>query len=97
MSAKARAIALLVFCSVAAVVLWFSATAVVPSMAAEYPLSDQQISLFTGAVQAGFVAGTLISAVFGLADRLDPRRFFMVSALVGAGVLALFRRSRASA
>ncbi len=82
-------IALLAFCEVAALVLWFSATAVVPSISAEYPLSSQQISLFTSAVQAGFVIGTLISAVLGLADRIDPRRFFMLSALVAAGANSL--------
>ena len=76
-------------CEVATFVLWFSATAVVPSIAAEYPLSPQQVSLFTSAVQAGFVLGTLISAILGLADRLDPRRFFKVSALIAAGANSL--------
>jgi len=71
-------------CEIGALVLWFSATAVVPSISAEYPLSSQQISLFTSAVQAGFVVGTLASAMLGLADRLDPRRFFMMSALIAA-------------
>ena len=89
MPGKFAAMCLLALCEVATFVLWFSATAVVPSIAAEYPLSSQQISLFTSAVQAGFVAGTLISAIMGLADRLDPRRFFMFSALVAAGANAL--------
>jgi len=83
------AIALLALCEVAALVLWFSATAVVPSITAEYPLSAQQISLFTSTVQAGFVAGSLISAVLGLADRVDPRRLFMASALVAAAANSL--------
>ncbi len=64
--------------------LWFSASAVVPSLIAEYALTPTQASLFTSSVQAGFVAGTLASAVLGLADRIDPRRFFMASALVAA-------------
>ena len=89
MSGKYTAIGLLAVCEVATFVLWFSATAVVPSIAAEYPLSPQQVSLFTSAVQAGFVLGTLISAILGLADRLDPRRFFMVSALIAAGANSL--------
>lgn len=84
LSGKIVAIGLLALCEVFALVLWFSATAVVPSIAAEYPLSSQQISLFTSTVQAGFVAGTLASAMLGLADRLDPRRFFMISAVVAA-------------
>ena len=69
--------------------LWFSASAVVPSLAVEYGLSAAQQSLFTSTVQAGFVVGTLLSAVFGLADRLDPRRFFMASAPVSYTHLTL--------
>ena len=68
--------------------LWFSASAVVPSLTAEYGLSGFTQSLLTSSVQAGFVAGSLVSALFGLADRLDPRRFFMAAALVGAAANA---------
>jgi MFS family permease len=35
-------------------------------------------------VQAGFVLGCLASAMLGLADRVDPRRFFALAACVGA-------------
>ena len=69
--------------------LWFSASAVVPSLKTEIDLSPEQTSLFTSADQIGFVVGTLASAVLVLADRLDPRRFFMVSALVAAAAKAL--------
>lgn len=85
---KVWSITILSLCEVAALALWFSASAVVPSILAEYPLTDTQVSLFTSMVQAGFVAGTLISAIFGLADRLDPRRFFMVATLVAAAANA---------
>ena len=89
MPGKIVAVALLAVCEVAALVLWFSATAVVPSIVEEYPLSSQQVSLFTSAVQAGFVIGTLVSAVLGLADRIDPRRFFMLSVFVAAAANSL--------
>ncbi len=69
--------------------LWFSASAVVPALRAEIELPAAIASLFTSAVQAGFVAGTVVSALLGLADRLDPRRFFMWSAFVAAGANAL--------
>jgi MFS family permease len=64
--------------------LWFSASAVVPTLAATHQLSGFQQGLFTSAVQLGFVAGSLTSALLGLADRLDPRRFFALSALIAA-------------
>ncbi|MDA1097531.1 MAG: MFS transporter [Proteobacteria bacterium] len=82
-------LALLAFCEVAALGLWFSASAVVPSLIAEHGLSSRQASMMTSAVQIGFVAGTVISALFSLADRLDLRRFFMASALVAALANAL--------
>ena len=88
MSEKFRSLALLTFCVIAALALWFSTTAVVPSLAAQYPLMPARLALFTSAVQAGFVAGTVTSAVLGLADRLDPRRFFMVSTLVASAANA---------
>jgi len=86
---KWSALALLAACEVAAMALWFSASAVVPSITLEYPLSATQASLFTSSVQAGFVIGTLLSALLSLADRLEPRRFFMISALVASGANAL--------
>ena len=64
--------------------LWFSATAVIPALRLEGSLDPQTASLFTSAVQLGFVVGTLTSAFLGLADRLDLRRFFMVSAIIAA-------------
>ena len=82
---KLRAILLLALCEVAALAVWFSASAVVPQLRAEFALSGFQVALLTSSVQAGFVLGTLTSALLGLADRLDPRRFFTGAALV-AGV-----------
>ena len=87
--AKTRSIALLAVCEVAAMALWFSASAVVPALVAEFRLSSFAQSLLTSAVQAGFVAGSLTSAILGLADRIEPRRFFMLSALVASGANAL--------
>ncbi|MGE0152619.1 MAG: MFS transporter [Reyranellaceae bacterium] len=83
-SSKAWSLAFLVVAETLALSLWFSASAVVPTLAATHQLSGFQQGLFTSAVQLGFVAGSLTSAVLGLADRLDPRRFFAASALVAA-------------
>jgi len=81
---KTRSLVFLALAETAALSLWFSASAVVPTLAATYHLSGFRQGLFTSAVQAGFVAGSLTSALLGLADRLDPRRFFMASAIVAA-------------
>ena len=82
---KWASLGVLAFCQVAAMGLWFSASTVVPALTAAYGLDGFTQSLFTSAVQAGFVAGSLASALLGLADRLDPRRFFTAAALIAAG------------
>jgi MFS family permease len=85
-SERGRAITLIALCQVGVLALWFSATAVLPALEAQVGLDPVMASLFTSAVQLGFVAGTLVSAILGLADRFDPRVFFMWSA--GAAALA---------
>ncbi len=84
MHGKRGAVAVIALCQVAALALWFSASAVVPSIVAEYGLPLTQAAMLTSAVQAGFVVGTLASAMLGLADRIEARRLFAASALVGA-------------
>ena len=85
---KAWSLSILAFCEVAALALWFSASAVLPSLQAEYEIGPTRASLFTSSVQAGFVVGTIVSAMLGLADRLDMRRFFMTSTLTAGAANA---------
>ena len=89
LDSKPVAIAIIALCQVAAMALWFSASAVVPALLAEYRLSAFAQAALTSGVQLGFVAGSLTSALLGLADRIEPRRFFMLSALVAASANAL--------
>jgi MFS family permease len=86
---KSASIAIIAICQVAAMALWFSASAVVPGLVAEFRLSGFAQAALTSGVQAGFVVGCLVSALFGLADRIDPRRLFAASACVGAAANAL--------
>jgi MFS family permease len=89
MGSKPASVAIIAVSQVAAMALWFSASAVVPALVAEFKLSNFVQAAFTSAVQVGFVIGCLASALLGLADRIDPRRFFAVSAAIGAGANAL--------
>ncbi|WP_339776798.1 MFS transporter [uncultured Thalassospira sp.] len=82
---KTIEVSLITLCQLLALSLWFSATAVLPQLRSEFHLGALQSSLFTSSVVTGFIVGTLISAFLGLADRLDPRRFFALCALV-AGI-----------
>jgi MFS family permease len=81
-SPKFRALSLLTICELSAMSLWFSATALIPSFRAEFNISSDQASLLTSSVQAGFVLGTLLSAIFMVADRFDPKRVFLASTLI---------------
>jgi MFS family permease len=79
--------------------LWFSASAVVPVLEMQYGIGGGQAAALSSSVALGFVAGTLLSALLGLADRLDPRRFFTASAVLGAaanGAAVLFAPSSIS-
>jgi MFS family permease len=68
--------------------LWFSATAAAPAIAAEFSLSREDTAWLTMAVQAGFVIGTLLSALFSVADVLNARRLFALGCLAGAAANA---------
>ena len=85
---KLASVSLIAFCQVAALGLWFSASAVVPALVAQYRLTGFAQAALTSGVQAGFVAGCLASAYFGLPDRIDPRRLFAGCALLGAAANA---------
>jgi len=64
--------------------LWFSATAVTPRLIEEFGITEARAAWLTMAVQAGFVAGTLVSAVANLADVLNARVLMFLGALTGA-------------
>lgn len=68
--------------------LWFSASAVVPELAAEWGIGPGTAAWLTMSVQLGFVAGALLSAALTLSDIWNPRWLFAGSALLGAGCTA---------
>ncbi len=85
---KRAALILLVACEALSLSLWFSATAIIPVLKLNFAIDDTRASLFSSIVAVGYIAGTLVSAVLGLADRLPPRLFFMMAAFVAAAANA---------
>src|SRR5215831_20910826 len=85
-----RALTLLACAELLGMSLWFSASAVAPALKGQWHLSDASAAWLTLAVQLGFVAGTLASAVGNLPDILSTRRLFAYSAFLGAAVNAAF-------
>ncbi len=70
--------------------LWFSGTAVLPQLARQWQAGLGVTSWLTIAVQLGFVAGALLSAVLNLPDVFSATRIFVASCLLAAVSNALF-------
>jgi MFS family permease len=81
---KWRHLTFLAVAELLAMVLWFSASAVLPQLTAEWGLSGAQQSWMTMSVQIGFVVGALLSAGLNIADRISSRHLFALSAVSGA-------------
>ena len=87
-----RAVGVIVLAQLLAVSLWFSANGAADNLAADWKMPPSGIGWLTNAVQAGFIVGTLLLALTGLADRFPASRIFTVCACAGAafnGVFAL--------
>ena len=75
-----RALTVLACATFLAMSTWFSASAVLPQLRVEWQLTPTAGAWLTIAVQLGFVAGSLLSAVFNLPDLVSPRRLMLCGA-----------------
>ncbi|HEX7959588.1 MAG TPA: MFS transporter, partial [Terriglobales bacterium] len=73
-----------------AMTLWFTGTTVLPQLAREWRINVADAGWVTIAVQFGFVAGALISAIFNLSDVIPASRLFAICAVAAAIVNGLF-------
>ncbi|MBI1395701.1 MAG: MFS transporter [Betaproteobacteria bacterium] len=64
--------------------LWFSTNSAGADLARAWGITPAELGMLTSAVQAGFITGTLLFAMSGLADRYPASRIFFVSAVLGA-------------
>ncbi|EPC00957.1 hypothetical protein L861_15480 [Litchfieldella anticariensis FP35 = DSM 16096] len=64
--------------------LWFTPNAVLHDLQVLWSLQTADLGWLTGAVQGGFLLGTLAIGLSGLADRIDASRLFAACCLVGA-------------
>ncbi len=84
-----RALGLLAAALVLSMTTWFSASAVIPQLRAEWALSTSAGAWLTIAVQLGFVAGALASSALTLADVVAPHRVVFAGAVGAAAANAL--------
>jgi MFS family permease len=66
--------------------LWFAGNAVMTDIARQLQLAPTYLAYLTSAVQSGFIIGTLIFAIFGIADRFSPSRVFFTCAVIAAAI-----------
>lgn len=85
-----RRLALIVVAQLLGTSLWFSANAAFDDLARLWGIDSSGIGVLTVAVQLGFILGTLVFALSGLADRYPASRVFAVCAVVGAAANVAF-------
>lgn len=66
--------------------LWFAGNGVLEQLTQVFQLPLEALGYLTSAVQLGFIAGTLLFAVFTIADRHSPSKVFFGCALAGATI-----------
>ncbi|WP_447554552.1 MFS transporter [Vreelandella sp. EE22] len=85
-----RPVAVIALAQLLGTSLWFSANSAFDELIRAWNVSAADIGWLTGAVQGGFILGTLLLALSGLADRFRASHIFVVCALAGALFNALF-------
>lgn len=70
--------------------LWFSANSATDDLIRSWAITPGDIGTLTNAVQLGFIVGTLLFAITGLADRYPASRIFSLCAVCGALFNAAF-------
>ncbi len=83
-----RMLGLLAIAELLGMALWFTGSAVGPTLARSWDLTPSEVGWLTTAVQLGFVGGTAVSALLNLADVVPSGRLFAISAMLGAAVNA---------
>jgi MFS family permease len=85
-----RILPAIVLSQLAGISLWFAGNAVLPDLQARLGLPDSMLGHMASAVQLGFIAGTLMFALFAVSDRYSPRATFLACSLLGAAANASF-------
>lgn len=68
--------------------LWFAGNAISPEIVSELNLKSNYLAHLTSVIQFGFIAGTLLFAIFSVSDKYSPSLVFCVSSVL-AGVFNL--------
>lgn len=69
--------------------VWFSASAVIPALTADWHLTSSDQAWLTMSVQAGFVVGAFASSLLNIADYIPGHFLFAVTSILAACATAL--------
>ncbi|HYV55384.1 MAG TPA: MFS transporter, partial [Chitinophagaceae bacterium] len=75
---------LIVLSQFAGTSLWFVGNAILPDIQRSLNIQTNAPGDITSVVQLGFIAGTLIFAIFSIADRVTSAKVFFVSSFIAA-------------
>lgn len=81
---RTRILVIIVFAQFGCVSLWFAGNGVMSDLIQVFQLPEHSLGHLTSAVQVGFIAGTLLYAIYSMADRFSPSYVFFVSALLAS-------------
>ena len=84
MSSSKKVLSVIVFSQFCCTSLWFAGNAIMADLASNFNLPPEALGHLTSAVQFGFIAGTLLFAIFAIADRYAPSKVFFSCAIAGA-------------
>jgi len=75
---------LIVISQFAGTSLWFVGNAILPDIQTHLGIQSNSAGNITSVVQFGFIAGTLVFAIFSIADRFASRKVFFLSSVIAA-------------
>jgi MFS family permease len=84
MRRNAIILAIIVIAQFCCTSLWFASNAVIDAIANAFFLQDSAVGYLTSAVQFGFIIGTLVFAIFTIADRFSPSKVFFICAAIAS-------------
>ncbi len=64
--------------------LWFAGNGVLNDLIRVFHLEQNSLASLTSSVQFGFIIGTLVFAIFNIADRFSPSKVFFASAVLAS-------------
>lgn len=77
-------LSLIVIAQFACASLWFAGNAAITSIIQQFHLTSEALGHLVSVVQLGFIAGTLLFAIFTVSDRYSPAKVFFCCAIAGA-------------